>query len=145
MKLQKATLFALYAVLELAEDRERTRSAGEIADKYGISINHLAKVLRDLGRAGLVEAVRGVGGGYRFVGNAKRVTLMDVIEIFEDIRSGSGDPRDPGAKTDIGSSLHAVLGEIEDIARATLRSVTIETLLKHVRRDRDQGRAAAAE
>jgi Rrf2 family protein len=145
MKLQKATLFALYAVLDLAEDRDKPRSAGEIAEKYGISINHLAKVLRDLGRAGLVEAARGVGGGYRFVGNAKRITLMDVIEIFEDIRSGAGDARDPGASTDIGTSLHVVLGEIEDIARATLRSVTIETLLKHVRRDRDQRRAVAAE
>jgi len=145
VRLNKATLFALYAVLELAEDRDRQIAAGDIAAKYGISLNHLAKVLRDLGRAGLVEAARGVGGGYRFIGNPKRVTLMDVIEIFEDIRSGAGDARDPGAKTDIGYSLHVVLGEIEDIARATLRSVTIETLLKHVRRDRDQRRAAAAE
>lgn len=61
MKLQKATRCALYAVLELAADPQRQMSASEIADKYGISLNHLAKVLRSLGREGLVEAVRGAG------------------------------------------------------------------------------------
>ena len=75
MKLQKQTVIALLATLELARDPARTLSAGEIADQFGISVNHLAKVLRDLGRAGLVEAVRGVGGGYRFSGNAKRTSL----------------------------------------------------------------------
>ncbi|MBX6370252.1 MAG: Rrf2 family transcriptional regulator, partial [Rhodospirillales bacterium] len=65
MRLQKATRFGLYAVLELALDPTRQLSAAEIAAKYGISSNHLAKVLRDLGRAGLVDSVRGAGGGYR--------------------------------------------------------------------------------
>ncbi|TAN57462.1 MAG: Rrf2 family transcriptional regulator, partial [Rhodospirillales bacterium] len=69
MRLQKATRCALYAILELASDPKRQLSANEIAEKYDISTNHLAKVLRSLGREGLVEAVRGAGGGYRFSGN----------------------------------------------------------------------------
>ena len=89
MKLQKATQYGLYAVLELARDPSRQLSAMDIAKKYGISSNHLAKVLRDLGRAGLVNSSRGAGGGYRFSGNSKRITIMDVIEIFEDIGSNS--------------------------------------------------------
>jgi Rrf2 family protein len=136
MKLQKATRFALYALLELAADPERQISAAEIADKYGISINHLAKVLRDLSRAGLVESVRGVGGGYRFVGNAKRVTLLDVIALFEDISSSAEERGEPGARTDLAEVLHQVLTEIEDIARATLQSVTIDTMLKQTERRR---------
>ena len=88
MSLQKATLFALYAVLELAEDTDRQLSASEIAERYNISTNHLAKVLRDLGRAGLVESVRGAGGGYRFCGNAKRTTLLDVVRLFEEVGAG---------------------------------------------------------
>ncbi len=62
MKLQKATRCVLFAILELARHPERQISAGEIADKYAISVNHLAKVLRDLARAGLVEATRGARG-----------------------------------------------------------------------------------
>ena len=88
MKLQKATTFALIAVLELAADPQAQPSVLEIAEKHGISAHHLAKVMRDLGRAGIVDAVRGVGGGYRFIGNPKRLTLMDIIDLFEPARPG---------------------------------------------------------
>lgn len=128
MKLQKATRFGLYAVLELAREPDRHLSANDIADKYGISTNHLAKVLRTLGRAGFVESVRGAGGGYRFIGNPRRVTLLDIIVLFEDI--GPATPRrgDVGERTDLGRALRTVLSEIDDIAQATLRSITISTL-----------------
>jgi Rrf2 family protein len=137
MRLQKATRFALYAVLELAREPGRQLSAGEIADKYNISLNHLAKVLRILGRAGLVEAVRGVGGGYHFVGNAKRTTLLDVIQLFENIDPISAGEREPGDDTDAGLGLRTVLEEVEDTARATFRSITLETMGKLIER---QGR-----
>ena len=85
MKLQKNTLFALYSVLESAARPGRQLSAREIARQHRISPHHLAKVLHTLAQAGVVESVRGVGGGYRFAGNAKRLTLMDVIELFEGV------------------------------------------------------------
>jgi Rrf2 family protein len=133
MKLQKATQFALYAAIELALDPERQISAAEIAGKYGISLNHLAKVLRDLGRAGLVESVRGVGGGYKFSGNAKRTTLLDLIELFEDISAETGGARRNGGNA-VGTTLHGILNELEENARATLDSITLETLVGQVRR-----------
>lgn len=133
MKLQKATYCALYAVLELASDPEVQLSATDIADKYNISANHLAKVLRDLGRAGLVESVRGAGGGYRFSGNLKRTTLHDVIHLFEDVGGENERARDVQAGTNIGNALNLVLTEIDEIAIATLGSVTIGTLLKTMR------------
>jgi Rrf2 family protein len=132
MRLQTATRIAIFAVVELASAPERQLSAAEIAERFGISVNHLAKVLRTLGRAGLVEALRGVGGGYRFRGNAKRVTLLDVILLFEPVGpSGEGD-REPGSETVEGRALRRVLGEIDDIARATLSSISIATMLKLV-------------
>ena len=138
MKLQKATKFALFAVLELARDTSRQLSATDIADLYGISTHHLAKVLRDLGRAGLVDSVRGVGGGYRFSASARRTTLMDVICIFEDISSDQRQAGDVGEETDIGHALQMVLGEIDGIAKATLSAITIDTLLKTMRWHQDQ-------
>ena len=142
MKLQKATLFGLYSVLELARDPNRTLSATDIAERYGISANHLAKVLRDLGRAGLVEAARGAGGGYRFVGNARRITLLDIVRVFEEENAA----REPGGDTDIGGALDLVLSEIDDIARATLGSVTLNTLLKTMQwRDERSQRLKAKE
>lgn len=130
MKLQKATSCALFAILELARDPSQQLSATDIADKYGISANHLAKVLRDLGRAGLVESVRGAGGGYRFSGNVKRTTLFDVISLFEDLNGDQGRGSDPSDATDIGHALNLITSEIDEIAQATLGSITIQTLLK---------------
>jgi Rrf2 family protein len=141
MKLQTSTMLALYSVLEAASHPDKQVSASEIADRYGVSAHHLAKVLRELGRAGLVESARGVGGGYRFSGNARRLTLMDVIERFEDIGAR---PQEPGmSHTDVGAAIGRVLSEVDDIAKATFRSITIDTLLKIVERER-QAQAAAA-
>ncbi len=143
MKLQKATLFALFAVLELARDPGRQMSAAEIAEVYGISVNHLAKVLRELGRAGLVEAVRGVGGGYRFSGNARRTSLYDVIDLFGDIVTDASEMPGPSGETEIAQALGRVLKEVDEIAVATLKSISLATLLKSVARA-DSRRVAPA-
>ena len=142
MKLQKNTLFALYSVLESASHPARQLSAGEIARKYGISPHHLAKVLHTLAQAGVVESVRGVGGGYRFAGNAKRLTLMDVIELFENIHA-PGRSAVPGRRRRRASSeagveraVGSVLEEIDEIAKATFRSISIQTMLKLIERQR---------
>jgi Rrf2 family protein len=134
VKLQKATQYGLYAVLELARDASCQLSSNEIATKYGISSNHLAKVLRDLGRAGLVDSVRGVGGGYTFAGNSKRITLMDVINIFEDIGGEATSASEAGDYTDIGRALTMVCSEIDEITEATFGSITLDTLLKIMRK-----------
>ena len=139
MKLQQNARLALCAALEFAADPARQLSAAEIAAKYRISTHHLAKVLRKLGRAGLLRAARGVGGGYRFAANAKRVTLLDVIGLFEQI--GAAKPR--GARRNEERALDEVLAEIDEIARATFGSITLATMLKLVARRAQQPRAAA--
>jgi Rrf2 family protein len=138
MKLQISTGLALYSVLEFAASPGRHVSAADIAAKYKVSTHHLAKVLRELVRADIIESTRGVGGGYRFRANARRLTLMDVIDLFEDIGARTGAGRDPAGSTDVGRALGVVLAEIDDIAKATFRSITIGTMLKLIER---QGRA----
>jgi Rrf2 family protein len=132
MRLQKATAIALYAVLELASDPERQLTAVEIAEKYGISAHHLAKVLRDLGRGGLIASVRGVGGGYRFAGDARRLTLMDVISLFEDVGADTEALPPQEAGQEVAQALRFVLTELDTLSVATLRSITLATMLKLV-------------
>jgi Rrf2 family protein len=133
MKLQVNTMLALYSVMEFAADPERHIPAAEIAAKYGVSPHHLAKVLAELARAGVVESVRGVGGGYRFAANVRRLTLMDVIQVFEDIGAGArrDEPTEP-----VDRAVGTVLSEIDQIARATFSSITIATMLRLVDRER---------
>lgn len=136
MRLQKNTLLALYSVLEFAAQPGRQLSVAGIAASLGVSPHHLAKVLRALGRAGLVDSVRGARGGYRFAGNAKRVTLMDVIGLFEDI--GTPRARARRARRPAEQALDEVLREIDDNARATFGSVTLDTMFKLIER-RERG------
>jgi Rrf2 family protein len=133
MRLQISTRLAIFAVLELTAREGRQLSVAEIGAKYGVSSHHLAKVMHIMGRAGLVRSVRGAGGGYQFAGNARRITLLDVAQLFEDLNSVE---QDTGAvdATPEDQTLREVLNEIDDIARATLGSITIATMRKLVDR-----------
>lgn len=88
-------------------------------------------MLRGLRASGLLSAARGSGGGYRFTGNVKRVTLMDVIERFEAIGAAA---RRRAPRLAEQKALEEVLAEIDEIARATFRSITLDTMLKLVAR-----------
>lgn len=130
MRLQKNTLLGLYSVLEFAAQPGRQLSVADLAASLKASPHHLAKVLRTLGRAGLVDSVRGARGGYRFAANARRTTLMDVIGLFEDIGARRARRAGRGAE----AALAEVLAEIDSTARATFSSMTLDTLLKLIAR-----------
>ncbi len=144
--MQKSSRLAIYALIELAADPDRQVPVSEIGEKYRISAHHLAKVMHTLGRAGLVRSIRGVGGGYSFCGNAKRTTLLDVINLFEDTSSDCK-LTDPTKATMPEWALFDVMSEINGIANATLGSITLATMLKQIERRRnsikDQNRAQA--
>ena len=129
MRLQISTKLAIFAALELTAREGRQLSVAEIGEKYGVSSHHLAKVMHIMGRAGLVRSVRGAGGGYQFAGNARRTTLLDVAQLFEDLSSVEQDAGTTEA-TPEAETLREVLNEIDDIARATLGSITIATMRK---------------
>ena len=137
MRLQKNTSLALYSVLEFASDPAHHVSAAEIADKYGVSSHHLAKILAELARSGIVESVRGAGGGYRFTGNARRLTRMDIIELFEEVTPPAAERE---GQTPVDRALGAVLAEIDENAKATFNSITLATMLGLI--ERQQGATA---
>ncbi len=83
MKLQQATRYAIWAVIELASRPDEQIPAQELAKTYQVSQSHLVRILHALTRANIVTSVRGPGGGFAFCGNAKRLTLYDIICLFE--------------------------------------------------------------
>ena len=143
MKLQIASQLAIFAILELTANSDRQLSVADIGQKYDVSGHHLAKVMQVLARAGLVRSVRGAGGGYQFNGNARTTTLLDVIELFENLGVIEMASEDCEATAE-GLALRQVLGEIDDIAKATLGSVTLATMCKLVARQQACQAPAAA-
>lgn len=129
--MQQSTRIAILALIELASDPDRQVSVSEIGQKFRVSSHHLAKVMNALGRAGLVKSTRGVGGGYSFSGSARRITLLDVIELFEDT-SASCKLGNPAEATAPEWALYDVTREIKEMANATYGSITLATMVKQM-------------
>src|SRR5690348_6818933 len=83
MRLTQFTDFGLRALMRLAADTHRSFSTGDIAAEFGISRNHLTKVIRDLADAGFVQTQRGVGGGFRLARPPEEITLGQVVRSLE--------------------------------------------------------------
>ena len=80
----QTTEYALRAAVWLAQaDGPQTTSA--IAEATQVPSDYLAKILRSLGRAGVVRAVRGPHGGFELDHPASQLTILDIVNLVEPI------------------------------------------------------------
>ncbi|MEX6505320.1 Rrf2 family transcriptional regulator [Jiella sp. M17.18] len=84
MRLTRYTDYALRVLIYLSARPERLCSIAEIAEAYGISHNHLTKVVHELGRAGYVTTLRGRAGGIRLAKPADAIRLGEIVRATED-------------------------------------------------------------
>ncbi|HSQ96262.1 MAG TPA: Rrf2 family transcriptional regulator [Croceibacterium sp.] len=89
MQLSLHSDYALRVLMALATP-ERQLSVDEIARRYGISRNHLAKVAQRLQAEGFVKTYRGRGGGMRLAQPADEIVVGDVVRRFENLESFVG-------------------------------------------------------
>jgi Rrf2 family nitric oxide-sensitive transcriptional repressor len=83
MRLTAFTDFGLRVLMRLAGTPTRSFTTDEIAAEFGISRNHLAKVVQDLARAGYVRTRRGAGGGLSLAMTPDAITLGAVVRALE--------------------------------------------------------------
>lgn len=83
MRLTSFTDYALRVLMYLALEPERQATIPEIAAAYGISENHLMKVVQHLSRSGAVNSVRGKGGGISLARPADRIRLGEIVRGCE--------------------------------------------------------------
>lgn len=85
MKLSTKGRYAMVALTDLALQKgDGLTSLGEIAKRQDISLPYLEQLFVKLRRAGLVESVRGPGGGYRLARSASEIRVVDVLSAVDE-------------------------------------------------------------
>lgn len=84
MRLTTFTDYGLRMLMRLASEPGRAFSTADLAEEFGLSRNHLAKIMQHLARAGFVETRRGGGGGAVLARPADRIRLGNVIDLLEE-------------------------------------------------------------
>jgi Rrf2 family nitric oxide-sensitive transcriptional repressor len=83
MRLTDYTDYSLRVMLYLAVRGDGLATIQEISDAYGISKNHLMKVVQQLGELGWVDTIRGRNGGLRLFPESLQLTVGQVVRATE--------------------------------------------------------------
>ena len=83
IRLNLSTDYALRTLLYLGMRPESQVSTRDVAEFYGISADHVSKVVQHLAHAGFVRSGRGRTGGIRLGRPAIEITVGAVVELFE--------------------------------------------------------------
>jgi Rrf2 family nitric oxide-sensitive transcriptional repressor len=140
MRLTTHTDFALRTLMYLAALGRRATVA-EVAQLYGVSANHIAKVVNQLARLGYVRSVRGIGGGIELARQPAALRLGDLIEALE----GNLHLLDCVVTEDVCAiqSFCLLKGVFEEAERVQLAYLNTLTLADVVPRKRELGRVGA--
>jgi len=84
MRLTRYTDYAMRVLIHLAARPGELCSIGEISRGYGISQNHLMKVVNDLARAGYIASSRGRTGGIRLGRPPEEINVGAVVRHTEE-------------------------------------------------------------
>lgn len=83
MQLTSFTDYGLRCLMYLSAQPERICSVREISEHYGVSRNHLVKVVHRLAQLGYVISSKGKGGGIMLAAPAESIRLGDVVRALE--------------------------------------------------------------
>ena len=138
MRLTLHTDYALRVLVHVGLAPGRLVTISEIAERFGISKNHLTKVVHELGRAGYLETVRGKFGGVRLSVLPEAVRLGELVrDTEEDFRLArcheTGGEAVSRCRLEVGCMARHALNEGLEAFFATLNRYTLADMLAMAR------------
>ena len=83
LRISEAVSLGLHAMVLLTRYPNQRMSNIEVSETLHASAHTLSKVFQRLSRAGLVDAVRGVKGGFRLGRAPETITLLEIFEAID--------------------------------------------------------------
>jgi Rrf2 family protein len=84
MRISMKTDYGLIALKYIAtHDGNELVNAKDLATRFNLPPNLLAKILQSLSQSGIISAQKGSGGGYRMMRNPEDITLTEIFESIE--------------------------------------------------------------
>lgn len=139
MHLTQFTDYGLRVLIYLGLRGPHLSTIHEIAGHYGISENHLMKVVNGLSRLGYVDAVRGRNGGLRLAQAPQAISIGAVVRAMEDGRPvvECFDPEANACRITEACALRHALAEARDAFFAVLDEYRLSDLVRPKARLKD--------
>jgi Rrf2 family nitric oxide-sensitive transcriptional repressor len=83
MRLTTYTDYSLRVLMQAALRQPDPVTIDEVATAYGVSRNHLVKIVQDLAQHGFLITRRGIGGGFTLGLPAEKISVGDVVRFTE--------------------------------------------------------------
>jgi Rrf2 family transcriptional regulator, nitric oxide-sensitive transcriptional repressor len=121
--------YALRAVVFLAQKAPEARTTEQIAKGTKVPQAYLAKVLQELGQAGLVRSQRGVGGGISLRKSPDQINILEVVNAVDPIRRIQSCPLELSAHGVKLCPLHKRLDNALGMVEKAFRDTTLAEVL----------------
>lgn len=125
MKLTTQSQRAIMAMMALAlHTGRRVRRLSTLAKEQGISLSYMEQLFYHLRHAGLVEGIRGPGGGYRLGKPAAQISVAEIVDAIE-----MANQDETEAKAYPTPEVATILNDLDKQVHHFLNDISLESLV----------------
>ncbi len=130
MRLSTKGRYAVTAMMDLAiHDREGPVTLADISSAQGISLSYLEQLFAKLRKKGLVEGVRGPGGGYRLAKMPGQITVAQIITAVDENVDVMRCKGEGNCQSGDRCLTHELWNELSDRLYSFLDSITLDQFI----------------